>query len=60
MLAAGEHAAALALVGVVGAFASLEAALGLCVGCRVFYLGMRLGVVPPHVCEDCARVLAHS
>ena len=58
--AAGEHAAALALLGVVGAFASLEAALGLCVGCRVFYLGMRLGLVPPHVCEDCARVLAHS
>jgi hypothetical protein len=55
---AGEHAAALALVGVLAVFASLEAALGLCVGCRAFYLGMRLGLVPPHVCEECARVLA--
>ena len=56
--AAGEHTAALALVGLVAVFASLEAAFGLCVGCRVFYLGMRAGLVPPHVCEDCARVLA--
>jgi hypothetical protein len=58
--AAGEHTAALALVGVVAVFASLEAALGLCVGCKAFYLGMRLGLVPPSVCEDCARVLALS
>ena len=58
--AAGEHTAALALVGVVAVFASLESAFGLCVGCKAFYLGMRLGLVPPSVCEDCARVLALS
>ena len=56
--AAGAHTAALALVGVLAVFASLEAAIGFCMGCRAFYLGMRLGLVPPHVCEDCARVLA--
>jgi hypothetical protein len=56
--AAGTHVAALALVGVLAVFASLEAAFGLCVGCRVFYAGMRLGLVPPSVCEDCVRVLA--
>ena len=56
--AAGLHTEALVLVGIVAVFASLEAAFGLCVGCRVFYLGMRMGLVPPHVCEDCARVLA--
>jgi len=55
--AAGAHTAALVLVGVLAGFASLEAAFGLCVGCQAFYLGMRLGLVPPHVCEDCARVL---
>jgi hypothetical protein len=55
---AGEHVAALALVGVIAVFAALEAAFGLCVGCRAFYLGMRLGLVPPHVCEDCLRTLA--
>jgi hypothetical protein len=57
---AGAHAAALVLVGVLAAFASLEAALGVCVGCRLFFLGMRLGLVPPAVCADCARVLARD
>jgi uncharacterized protein DUF4395 len=56
--AAGLHAAALALVAVLAVFASLEAALGLCVGCRAFYLGMRVGLVPPSVCEECMRILA--
>ena len=55
---AGVHTAAFVLVGVLAVFASLEAALGVCVGCQAFYLGMRLGLVPPAVCEDCARVLA--
>jgi hypothetical protein len=55
--ATGLHTAALALIAILGVFASLEAAFGLCIGCRVFYLGMRLGLVPPHVCEDCMRVL---
>jgi len=56
--AAGQHTAAFALVGVLAVFASLEAAFGLCIGCKAFYLGMRLGLVPPQVCEECARVLA--
>ena len=56
--AAGEHVAALALVGILAGFASLEATFGLCLGCRAFYLGMRLGLVPAQVCEDCARMLA--
>ncbi|MGD0716224.1 MAG: DUF4395 domain-containing protein [Gaiellaceae bacterium] len=56
--AAGAHTAALALTGVLAVFASLEAAFGVCVGCQAFYLGMRLGLVPPQVCEECARVLA--
>jgi len=55
--AAGEHLAALALAGVLAVFASLEAAFGFCLGCRAFYLGMRLGLVPAHVCEDCAPFL---
>jgi Domain of unknown function (DUF4395) len=55
--AAGEHLAALALAGLLAVFASLEAAFGFCLGCRAFYLGMRLGLVPAHVCEDCAPFL---
>jgi hypothetical protein len=53
---AGFEPGALALVAVVAVFASLEAAMGVCVGCRVFWLGMRLGLVPASVCENCARV----
>jgi hypothetical protein len=56
--AAGAHTAALGLVAAIAVFASLEAAFGVCVGCRAFYLGMRLGLVPPSVCEECARLLA--
>jgi hypothetical protein len=56
--AADQHVAAYALVGVIAVFASLESGLGLCVGCKVFYLGMRLGLVPASVCEQCANVLS--
>jgi Domain of unknown function (DUF4395) len=54
----GLHTAALVLVGLIAVFATLESAFGICVGCRAFFLGMRLGLVPPQVCEECARVLA--
>jgi hypothetical protein len=37
-------------------FPALEAALGLCVGCRAFALLMRLGLVPEEVCLDCADI----
>jgi hypothetical protein len=53
----GFHVEALALAALIAVFATLESAFGLCVGCRAFYVGMRLGIVPPAVCEDCARVL---
>jgi hypothetical protein len=55
--AAGQHTAALVLAGIIALFASLESGFGLCVGCKAFYLGMRLGLVPPSVCEDCAPFL---
>ncbi|HEY2542714.1 MAG TPA: DUF4395 domain-containing protein [Gaiellaceae bacterium] len=58
--AAGQHTAALVLAGIIALFASLESGLGLCVGCKVFYVGMRLGIVPPSVCEDCAPFLRAS
>jgi hypothetical protein len=55
---AGSHVAASALVAVIAVFASLEAGFGLCVGCKAFYVGMRLGLVPPQICEECTRVLS--
>ena len=55
--AADQRTAALTLAGVIALFASLESGFGLCVGCKAFFLGMRLGIVPPSVCEDCAPFL---
>jgi hypothetical protein len=52
----GSHVAASVLVAVIAVFASLEAGFGLCVGCKAFFVGMRLGLVPPQICEECARV----
>ena len=56
--AAGEPTAALVLVGLLAVFASLESGLGLCLGCKTFFLGMRLGLVPAQICEECRRVAA--
>lgn len=42
------------LVGAVAVAATLESALGLCVGCRIFALLMRAGVIPEAVCAECA------
>lgn len=45
--------AAQVLLGLMVVFASLEAALGLCVGCKVFAALIRAGVIPEAVCERC-------
>jgi hypothetical protein len=58
--AADQHTVALVLAGIIAVFASLESGFGLCVGCKAFFLGMRLGLVPPDVCEDCAPYLRRS
>jgi hypothetical protein len=50
-----QYLAASVLLAVIAVFASLEAGLGLCVGCKVFFVGMRLGLVPPQICEECGR-----
>ena len=42
------------LVGAVVVAATLESALGLCLGCRAFAALMRLGLVPASVCAECA------
>ena len=43
------------LVMMIGA-ATLEAAFALCLGCKLFALLMRLGVVPDEVCVRCANL----
>jgi hypothetical protein len=36
--------------------AGLESIFGYCVGCRIFGSLMRLGVIPPDVCEECGDI----
>jgi hypothetical protein len=47
------------VLGALAAAAGLEAAFGLCLGCRIFELGMRAGLVPESVCEDCRDIWSH-
>jgi hypothetical protein len=51
---AGAHLPALGVTAALASAAFLEAALGLCLGCKVFGILMRLGLLPPAVCEACA------
>jgi hypothetical protein len=48
--------AARGILTALAAAAGLEAAFGLCLGCKLFELGMRVGVVPESVCEDCRDI----
>jgi len=44
------------LLALLATFAFLEAAFGLCVGCKIFSLGMRLNLVPAEVCAECENI----
>jgi hypothetical protein len=55
-LASGLTAPAYGLVAMLLVFASLESFAGFCVGCRVFALLMRVGVIPASVCERCLDI----
>jgi hypothetical protein len=52
----GAGTATWVVVGLLGIAAVLESAFGLCLGCRVFALLMRAGLVPDEVCEACADI----
>lgn len=52
----GVGGAATVVLVIMALFATLESAFGLCVGCRIFNLLMRAGVIPEEVCEDCLDI----
>jgi hypothetical protein len=52
----GATGAALVLVAAILVAASLESIAGYCLGCTVFGLLMRRGVIPERVCEACAAL----
>jgi hypothetical protein len=55
-LGLGLDGAAYALLGVLVVAATLESALGFCIGCRLFALLVRAGALPDDVCERCANL----
>jgi len=54
----GEITAAYWVLGGLTVAASLEAYLGICLGCKAFAVLMKLGVIPEEVCERCNDIWA--
>jgi hypothetical protein len=52
----GLSTATWVVVGLLATAAFLEAAFGLCLGCRTFSFLMKVGIIPEHVCEACADI----
>ncbi len=52
----GAQGATWVVVGLLAGAALLESAFGLCLGCKVFAVLMRVGLVPDSVCAACADV----
>lgn len=55
-LAGGWGPAPIALLALITVAATLESALGFCIGCRAFAVLMRLGLIPDTVCAECADI----
>jgi hypothetical protein len=49
----GQVVAAYVVLGLLAVAATLESVFALCLGCKVFALLMRIGVVPEAVCAEC-------
>lgn len=54
----GQWGAAQVVLGMLATAAFLEAALGLCLGCKAFAVLMRVGIIPDDVCERCNDIWA--
>jgi hypothetical protein len=54
----GFWTAAQVVLGLLAVAATLEAALGICLGCMTFGVLMKAGVVPDEVCERCNDIWA--
>ena len=52
----GNHAVADALLGLLIIASGLESIFAYCVGCKIFGLLMRAGVIPAEVCAECADI----
>jgi hypothetical protein len=55
-LVAGDHPLADVLLGLMIAASALESLFAFCIGCQLFALLMRSGLIPERVCLECANV----
>ncbi len=56
----GETTAAYVLVGLITVAATLESVFALCLGCKMFAVLMRVGIIPASVCERCNDIWADA
>jgi hypothetical protein len=56
----GARGAAYGVLGALVAAATLESVFAICLGCRIFAGLMRLGVIPPEVCEECNNIWSRT
>jgi hypothetical protein len=56
----GLETAAWVLIGMLTFAALLESVFALCLGCQIFAIGMRVGLVPEATCERCANIYASA
>jgi hypothetical protein len=54
----GLHTAAYIVLGLLIVAATLESVFALCLGCKVFAVLMRVGVIPAEICEECNNIWA--
>jgi hypothetical protein len=52
----GLDGAAQVLIGLIVVAATLESMFALCIGCRIFAVLMRAGIIPASACEACSDV----
>lgn len=52
----GLIAAGYVVFGMMALFAGMESLFGFCVGCQIFALLIRTGVIPDQVCESCTDI----
>jgi hypothetical protein len=55
-LVLGDHLAADVVLGLIIVAAGLESIFAVCLGCHVFALLMRTGLIPETVCAECADI----
>jgi Domain of unknown function (DUF4395) len=52
----GQHLAAYVVLGLVVVAATLESVFAYCVGCKIFGMLMRMGIIPEEICAECADI----